>query len=163
MITFLVSLYLIAIVAANLMVVQFGPSVTIFNAFVFIALDLSSRDVLHDHWRSRGLWWRMATLIAAGSALSYLINANAGPIAVASFAAFAVSATVDALAYTLLRDRAYLVKSNGSNALSALADSLIFPILAFGFPVLWSIVAGQFIAKVAGGFVWSLIFKRTTE
>jgi uncharacterized PurR-regulated membrane protein YhhQ (DUF165 family) len=46
---------------------------------------------------------------------------------------------------------------NGSNVVGAAADSLIFPALAFGWPLLWSVVLGLFVAKVAGGFLWSLI------
>jgi len=37
-----------------------------------------------------------------------------------------------------------------------LVDSLLFPTLAFG-AVMPAIIAGQFFAKVAGGFFWSLI------
>lgn len=156
MIAVLVAAYLGAIVAANLLVATFGPSVVVLNAFLFIGLDLTSRDRLHDAWRDRWLVGRMALLIGAGGAISYALNAGAGPIAVASTAAFAVSATLDGLTYALLGDRARLLRVNGSNVVGAAADSLIFPALAFGawLPV---IVLGQFVAKVAGGFVWSLI------
>ena len=146
----LIGAYLAAIVAANLSVATFGPAVSVANAFVFIALDLSSRD---------GLAWRMAALIASGSALSYLLNRSAGPIALASLVAFAASASVDALAYHLLRERAYLVKVNGSNVVSAAVDSLVFPALAFGLPLLWPIVVGQLAAKVIGGAAWSWLLR----
>ena len=154
------ALYLLAIILANLTVAAFGPAVTILNAFLFIGLDLTARDKLHDAWRGRHLLRNMAALIAAGSILSYALNRDAGPIALASFVAFAVAATVDALAYHALRDRARLLRINGSNVPSAAVDSVIFPALAFGFPLLWPIMLGQFIAKVAGGFVWSLVLAR---
>jgi len=48
----LVSLYLVAIVAANLSVAYFGASASIFNAFLFIGLDLTTRDLLHEQWRT---------------------------------------------------------------------------------------------------------------
>lgn len=153
----LISLYLAAIVAANLLVTIYGPAVAILNAFLFIGLDLTCRDALHAAWERRYLWPKMAALITAGSLLSWLLNRDAGPIALASFVAFACAGTVDALAYTLLKERAYLLRVNGSNVLGAAADSLIFPALAFGLPLLWPIVLGQFVAKVAGGFVWSVI------
>lgn len=160
----LIGMYLSAIVGANLLVTAFGPAITIINAFVFIALDLTSRDRLHEAWHHDGLIWKMAALIAAGSILSYALNANAGSIALASFVAFGVSAAIDALCYQLLRSRSYLVKVNGSNLLSAAADSLIFPALAFGFPLLWPIVIGQFIAKVIGGALWGWVLNnRATE
>ena len=63
----LVAAYLVAIVPANLSVAR-GASVAIVNAFLFIALDLTSRDALHSAWRGRSLAWRMAALIATGSA-----------------------------------------------------------------------------------------------
>lgn len=156
-------MYLSAVVAANLLVATFGPGVSLACGFVFIGLDLTSRDALHAAWRGRGLAWKMAALIATGSALSYLLNANAGPIALASFVAFAAAATVDTLLYSLLHAHAYLVKVNGSNVASAAVDSLIFPALAFGLPLLWWIVVGQFVVKVAGGALWAYLLRRRME
>ncbi len=156
----LILVYLAAIVIANLSVAAFGPAVSIVNAFLFIALDLSSRDTLHERWQGHGLVWRMAALIAAGSVLSYLLNANSAGIALASFVAFAAASIGDTVVYTLLHRWAYLVKSNGSNVVSAALDSTIFPILAFGVPILWGIILGQFVAKMVGGFLWSLILSK---
>jgi queuosine precursor transporter len=156
---YIIALYLSAIVAANLLVAAFGPAISILNAFLFIALDLTARDRLHEAWKGQGLIWKMALLIATGSILSYLLNASVGPIALASFVAFGVAATLDALCYHALRERDYLVKVNGSNVVSAAADSLIFPLLAFGLPLLWPVVLGQFIAKVFGGFLWAWMFR----
>jgi queuosine precursor transporter len=157
----LVALYLTAIVAANLLVTTYGPSISILNAFLFIGLDLTTRDALHEAWRGHHLAAKMTALIAAGSILSYVLSRNAGPIALASFVAFAAAATVDSLAYIALHERSYMVKVNGSNVLSAAVDSLIFPALAFGFPLLWPIVLGQFVAKVAGGWIWSVVLPIT--
>lgn len=155
----LITLYLVAIVAANLLVAQFGPAITIFNAFVFIGLDLSTRDSLHERWQGRSLWLKMALLIGAGSILSALLNWQAAPIALASFVAFAAAGIADTAVYLMLGDKSRLVKMNGSNAVSAAVDSVIFPAIAFGLPLLIPIMAGQFVAKVVGGFVWSLILK----
>jgi queuosine precursor transporter len=152
----LVALYVVAIVAANLSVAAFGPSVAILNAFLFIGLDITSRDSLHQAWQGKNLWLKMAALIATGSLLSWLLNRNAGAIALASFLAFAASSVADTLTFQLLRHRAWWVKVNGSNVVSAAVDSCIFPLLAFG--ALWPVVVvGQFLAKVAGGALWSLI------
>lgn len=152
----LVGLYLAAIVVANLTVAAFGPSVAVINAFMLISLDLTARDRLHELWHGRQLWLKMALLIAAGSVLSWLLNRAAGRIALASFAAFAVSETADALVYSRLEHRAWSVKVNGSNLASAALDSLIFPALAFGMFLPW-IVIGQFAAKVGGGAIWSVL------
>jgi queuosine precursor transporter len=155
---FLVALYLAAIVAANLTVAAFGPSLTIVNAFLFIGLDITARDSLHQAWEGKNLWSKMAALIATGSMLSWLLNRNAGSIALASFVAFAASGIADAFTFHLLRGRAWWVKVNGSNIVSAVVDSLIFPTLAFG-ALLPLIVLGQFVAKVAGGAVWSFVLR----
>jgi hypothetical protein len=159
----LISVYLIVIVLANVSVAMFGPSVTIFNAFVFIALDLSTRDRLHEQWQGRNLWRNMLLLIGAGSALSALVNWNAAPIALASCGAFLAAGLVDAIIYQLLGDRSRLVKMNGSNLFSAAVDSIVFPALAFGFPLMWGIVIGQFVAKFIGGAVWSYLLTRKSN
>lgn len=151
-----VAMYLAAIVAANLTVAMWGPSMTIVNAFLFIGLDLTSRDKLHDAWNGNGLVWKMGALIAAGSLLSYLLNQAAAQIALASFVAFACAAVVDTVAYHLLRRRVWWQRVNGSNVVSAAVDSLLFPTIAFG-ALLPVIVLGQFVAKVAGGAAWSWI------
>lgn len=153
----LVGLYLCAIVSANLLVVQFGPTVTIINAFLFIGLDITVRDYLHESWRGRGLWPRMLALIAAGSFLSWWFNRAAGPVALASLVAFLGSGLIDALAYTFLHRYSRALKINGSNVISAATDSILFPLFAFGWPLLWWVVIGQFIAKTAGGFVWYVV------
>ena len=99
---FYVSAYLVAIIAANLLVARFGPGVAVLNAFLFIGLDLTARDHLHETWRGRGLAWKMGILIGAGSTLSWLLNRDAGQIALASFVAFACAGVADAVAYHLL-------------------------------------------------------------
>jgi queuosine precursor transporter len=154
-----IATYLSAMVAANLSVAYFGPWISPLNAFVFIGLDLSLRDHLHDKWRGPGLWPRMLALVATAGAISYALNPAAGRVALASVVAFTCAALVDAIAYHLLRNRPYLQRSNGSNVVGAGVDSLIFPTIAFG-GFLPAIVALQFAAKVGGGFVWSLILAR---
>ena len=154
-----ICLYLAAIVVANLTVAWWGPRMTIINAFLFIGLDLTTRDKLHDAWHGRGLLWKMAALIGTGSVLSWLFNRNAGHIAVASFVAFALAAIADTVVYHLARRWHRLARVNGSNVVSAAVDSLVFPTLAFGGLMPW-VTLGQFAAKVGGGFVWSLILMR---
>lgn len=152
-------MYLVAIVAANLTVAMWGPSMTVFNAFAFVGLDLVARDKLHDAWDGNRLVWKMAALIAVGSLLSWALNQNAAQIALASFVAFAAAAVVDTAAYHMLRNRVWWQRVNGSNVLSAAVDSVLFPTIAFGafLPV---IVLGQFAAKVLGGAVWSVVLGR---
>ena len=89
-----VIMYLAAIVAANLTVAYFGPAISILNAFLFIGLDLTARDALHEQWNGRHLVRNMALLIASGSLLSWFLNHDAGQIALASFLAFVAAASV---------------------------------------------------------------------
>ena len=154
-----VFLYLIAIVLANLSTTYFGVTASFINAFLFIGLDLTTRDKLHDTWLGNGFLWKMGLLILSGSAISYVINRNSGIIAIASFVAFAASAIVDTIVYQLMHKKKYLLKVNVSNIFSALTDSLIFPTIAFGgfMPL---VTLGQFLCKVVGGFVWGLILRK---
>lgn len=162
----LVALYLAAIVAANLSSSHFGPEASIYNAFFLIGLNLTTRDRLHDLW-GRNRFRNMALLILAGSALSFgaahLFAGTAPPdivarIALASAVAFGVAEGFDAFAYQMLRRRPWLERANTSNFVGAMLDSTIFVAIAFGWS--WPIIFGQFCAKVAGGFVWSMVLAR---
>lgn len=151
----LVALYLAAIVVANLTIAHFGASAAPYVAFAFIGLNLAARDRLHDLWGAH-VARNMGLLIVAGGLLSYALNAGAGRVALASVLAFALSESADALLYHARRHRPYLERSNTSNLLGAAVDSVIFPVVAFGgFPL--AIIGLQFVAKVLGGLVWSLV------
>lgn len=143
-------MYLLAIVLANFSVFWFGKAAVIINAFVFIGLDLSARDSLHNKWRGKNLVVKMGTLITVGSLLTWILNKDAGQIALASIVAFTLSAIADTIVYHKTNS------VNKSNIVSAAIDSIIFPTLAFGafFPMT---ILGQWIAKVVGGFVWCKI------
>jgi uncharacterized PurR-regulated membrane protein YhhQ (DUF165 family) len=154
-----VIVYVCAIALANVTVALFGPAWSVANAFVLIGLDLSLRDYLHDGFRGRRAV-KLGAMIVAGGLLGYAVDPGSGRIAVASAVAFIVSATADSLAYHLLRRREWITRANGSNVAGAGVDSILFPALAFGLPLLWPIVLGQFVAKLAGGAVWSLVLER---
>lgn len=158
----LIVMYLVAIVSANLILAHFqnsvGPWLSVGTAFAFIGLDLTSRDLLHEHWRGRSLVWKMGLLIAAGSGISWLMNHDAEAIAIASFVAFAATGAVDTGIYAILGKRSQLLRINGSNILASAVDSTLFPTLAFG-ALMPHIVAAQFGAKVIGGFLWSFILR----
>lgn len=159
----MVIVYLGAIVAANLLVGWFGPAGTIFNAFVFIGLDITARDRLHDKWTGRGMPLKMAALIAAGGAISWTLNNAVANIALASTVSFAAAATVDGAIYHLAKRKTWIIRSNSSNIASAAVDSALFPLLAFGWPPMVAVMVGQFAAKVLGGLVWSFILRRKGE
>lgn len=146
--------YAAAMVTANLTVSAFGPWVSPINAFFLIGLDLALRDWLHICLKT----WQMGALIAGTGALTFFLNPTAGMIAVASAVAFTSAALVDWVAFTRLRGT-WLFRANGSNAAGAAVDSLVFPTLAFG-ALMPHVVLMQFVAKVAGGAVWSFLIHR---
>lgn len=152
----MVYIYISSLTLANLLVAWLGPWFSPINAFVLIGLDLVLRDKLHDRWQGDRLALRMFGIIAAAGLLSWVINKDAGMIAIASVTAFTVAMTVDALIYQKLKNRPWFQRANGSNIGGAATDSVLFPTIAFG-SLMPEIVALQFFAKVAGGFIWSLI------
>lgn len=153
----LIAIYIVAMVVANSLVFWLGPWSSPFIAFGLIGLDLTMRDLLHERLSRLA----MATVIATGGGITWLVNPAARQIAVASAVAFTAAALADWVAYSLLRSRPWLVRSNGSNVVGAAIDSVIFPTLAFG-AFMPAIVALQFAAKVAGGAIWSLALRRLT-
>lgn len=155
----LIILYLIAVVGANLSTAYFGPISTPFNAFVLVALDLTTRDGLHERWQGSRLWLRMFLLIAAGGFLSWLLNNDAGTIAIASCISFIAAGFADAIVYQLLFKHPRFVKLNGSNVVSSTVDSFLFPTIAFGGFIWWA-TFGQLFAKIVGGYLWSLVLQK---
>ncbi|EHR4097482.1 VUT family protein [Salmonella enterica subsp. enterica serovar Montevideo] len=147
-------IYIAAICAANFSVHVFGPAITPVNAFLFIGLDFVIRDKLHERV---GLV-KMFCLIVVAGFVSFAINPATDMIALASVSAFALAASTDAAVYQSLIKKPWLVKSNGSNIASSAVDSVVFPLIAFGAFMPW-VVAGQFIAKVFGGAVWSWLLR----
>ena len=147
-------IYVLAICAANFSVHVFGPLVTPLNGFLFIGLDFVIRDKLHERI---GIM-RMFCLISIAGVISFAVNPATDMIAIASVAAFALAATADATVYQALIKKPWLVKSNGSNIAASAVDSVVFPLIAFGAFLPW-VVAGQFIAKVFGGAIWSWLLR----
>lgn len=158
----LILVYLTAIVAANLLVTAFGPSISILNAFLFIGLDLTTRDALHERWQNRHLLPKMAALVITGSLLSWLLNRDAARIALASAVAFGAAAVADTLVYHLARRSSRLTRMNASNSVSAAVDSILFPTIAFGGFLPW-VTLGQYVAKVGGGAIWAWILNRRSQ
>ena len=154
MLAFAVLIYAAAMTLANLSIAAFGPAVAPLNAFVLIGLDLALRDWLHVRLRP----WQMLTLIVAAGALTYLLNPEAGQIAVASSAAFTAAALVDWATFVQLRG-SWLRRANGSNVAGAAVDSIAFLLLA-PFPFSWAIAAQMMAAKVAGGALWAWALSR---
>lgn len=152
-------IYIVALVVANLLAAWLGPWFSLINAFFLIGLDLSLRDKIHDLWEKDRLPLKMGGLIATASVVSYAINPATGMIAFASLAAFSLSMVADAVVYQYLKDKEWIIRANGSNVAGSAVDSIVFPTIAFG-GLMIEIVVLQFVAKVAGGFVWSYLLKK---
>ena len=149
-----IAIYAIAMTVANLLVAKFGPAITPVNAFVLIGLDLALRDWLHFKLKP----YQMAMLIAATGVLTFVLNPDAGRIAVASAMAFTAAAVVDWGVFAKVKGT-WFMRSNASNAAGAIVDSLVFPTIAFG-ALMPTIIASQFVAKVVGGAVWAYLLKK---
>jgi len=151
---FALSAYAASMIAANLLVASYGPSISPILAFFFIGLDLTLRDWLHVRLKT----WQMGGLIVGTGILTYLLNPAAEMIAVASAVSFLVAALVD-WAVFVKTTGSWIKRANLSNTAGAAVDSVLFPTIAFGV-LMPEIVILQFAAKVIGGGVWSYIFKK---
>jgi uncharacterized PurR-regulated membrane protein YhhQ (DUF165 family) len=146
--------YAVAMIAANLLVATFGPSVTAINAFLLIGLDLTLRDWLHFRLKT----WQMGGLIIGTGLITYGLNPASGMIAIASAVSFLAASIVD-WAIFVKTTGSWIKRANVSNTAGAAVDSLLFPTIAFG-ALMPEIVALQFVAKVAGGAVWSYVLEK---
>ena len=146
--------YAIAMTLANLSIATFGVWISPINAFIFIGLDLALRDWLHVRLKM----WQMGALIASTGVLTYALNPSAGTIAIASSASFMLAALADWAVFTKVTG-SWVKRANTSNVAGAAVDSIAFPTIAFG-NLMPEIIAMQFFAKIAGGAIWSYLFKK---
>lgn len=158
MLIFTCATYVLAIIIANSTIAAFGPVAAPVNAFFLIGFDLAVRDFLHVRL-SR---FQMLGLIVVGGAASWAVNPAAGAIAAASALAFVCAASVDWAAFSALSG-SWLRRSVLSNVASAVIDSLVFSIAAFGLPLDWSILGGMIAAKVAGAALWALAISKVAK
>jgi uncharacterized PurR-regulated membrane protein YhhQ (DUF165 family) len=83
--------------------------------------------------------------------------AAAEMIAVASSVSFMLAALADWAVFTKITG-SWFKRSNTSNVAGAAVDSIAFPTIAFGV-LMPEIIAMQFLAKSAGGGVWTYLLK----
>jgi uncharacterized PurR-regulated membrane protein YhhQ (DUF165 family) len=148
-----ITLYAASIVAANLLVVQFGPAITPINAFFLIGMDLALRNWLN--LRMRPIY--MGSLILGTGVLTYVLNPAAQQIAIASAIAFTAAALADWLTFNTVAG-GWMRRNLAGNSVGAAVDSLLFPTLAFG-ALMPAVVVAQFFAKVAGGSFWGYLMR----
>lgn len=137
--------------------VGFGFTATAGTFFAGFALALrdATQDLLGRRW--------MLAVIAVGAAISYLI---ADPfIALASVVAFAVAELINFAVYTPLRnrsqfgDRRWAAAVTTSSLAGAVADTVIFLAIAFGWAAVLPALAGQLVGKAWATVLYLLIGK----
>jgi uncharacterized PurR-regulated membrane protein YhhQ (DUF165 family) len=141
----LTALYVSTVLAANLLTSNLGLVAAGFGLLVpagtyTAGLALGLRDAVQDR---AGVRWVLAGIVV-GTALSWWLGD--GRVALASGAAFVVSELLDLAVYTPLRERYGRTAVVASNALGAVADTLLFLTLA-GFPLAGAAVSGQLLVK----------------
>jgi uncharacterized PurR-regulated membrane protein YhhQ (DUF165 family) len=146
--------YAVAMIAANLLVAAFGPSISPINSFLLIGLDLTLRDWLHVRLKT----WQMGCLIVGTGLITYVLNPASEMIAIASATSFLIAALVD-WAVFVKTTGSWIKRANISNTAGAAVDSLLFPTIAFGV-LMPEIVALQFVAKTSGGAIWSYLLQK---
>jgi hypothetical protein len=103
-------------------------------------LALGLRDALHE---VGGVRWVLGA-IAAGIVVSLFMGD--GRIALASAVAFGVAELLDLCVYAPLRRRNWRIAVAASNAIGAVADTLLFLWIA-GFPMTAQSIGGQILVK----------------
>lgn len=151
---FLIALYAVAIISANLLVAKFGPSITPINAFFLIGLDLALRNYLALKMSK----FQIAVMIVGTGVISYAVNPATGMIAIASGVAFTLAALADWATFNTVSGQ-WMKRNLAGNSVGALVDSIVFPTIAFG-SLMPAIVFAQFVAKVAGGAFFGYIIQK---
>jgi len=144
-------IYIFGMTAANLIIVNLGPSAMPFVAFFLIGLELSLRDYLHLKMSPIG----MGVMIVSAGVVTFILNPAALQLAIASSVAFTCAALTNWGLFVWFKGT-WLYRVNGSNVFAAGVDSLLFPTLAFGI-IMPGIVLLQFAAKIIGGGIWSIV------
>ena len=155
-----ISIYLLAFVLSNFIVLYFGSTGLIFTALLLIPFDFVMRCIFHETWHGKELIIKLGALVLTASIITFLINTNTLNIAIASSFGFVLAQIVSGIFYQFFINKSYFIKVNGSDAVGILIDSLVFQLIAFSI-VLPEITISQFILKIIGGLFWYwLIFKK---
>lgn len=148
-----ISVYLIAFILANFIVLYFGANGLIFTALFLIPFDFVMRCLFHETWKGKELILKLGSLVIAASLITFLINKSALNIALGSSFGFISAQIFAGIFYQFFIKKSYFIKVNGSDAIGILIDSLVFQLVAFHTIDLY-VSAGQFILKIVGGLFW---------
>ncbi len=148
-----ISLYLLAFVFANFIVLWFGSKGLIFTALFLVPFDFVIRCLFHETWKGMELFLKLGALVLIASALTYVINRDSLNIALGSACGFIAAQIAAGIFYQLTIKRNFFIKVNGSDAVGILVDSIIFQVVAFEI-IIPSITLSQFLLKIIGGLFW---------
>lgn len=155
-----ISIYLLAFVLSNFIVLYFGSTGLIFTALLLIPFDFVMRCLFHETWNGKELILKLGSLVITASLITFLINKSALNIALGSSFGFISAQIFAGIFYQFFINKSYFIKVNGSDAIGILVDSLVFQLVAFHTIDLY-VSVGQFILKILGGLFWYwVIFKK---
>ncbi len=148
-----ISLYLIAFVLANFIVLWLGPYGLIITALFLIPFDFVMRCVFHEQWKGADLVAKLGTLVIIASALTYVINHETENIALGSMTGFITAQVFAGLFYQATIKKKFFIKVNGSDLVGIIFDSIVFQLVAFGSvdPIVFF---SQVFLKAVGGLFW---------
>lgn len=135
--------------------IGFGLSATAGTFFAGFAL--AARDAINDAWGRLAV----VAVILIGTLVSFTLSVP--EIAIASAAAFLVAESLDFAVYVPLRkrakfgDRKWALAVVASNAVGAIADTIVFLGVAFGVAAIQPALAGQLVGKSYATVVYLLI------
>lgn len=148
-----ISLYLIAFVLSNFIILWFGPKGLIFTSLFLIPFDFIMRCMFHEQWKGKELILKLGALVFTSSLLTYLINRHSLNIALGSMFGFISAQIAAGIFYQLFIKKSYFVKVNGSDTIGIVFDSIIFQLVAFNLISL-DIMISQVVLKFIGGLFW---------
>lgn len=152
-------LYILATLSANLLATTFvtlpGGAMVALGTLTFGA-TFTLRDRVHR--RGRRTVYMMIAMAAVANVIMAALIGIPWRIIGASFLAIVLAESADTEVYERLRQRSWLVRVAGSNAVSVPLDTILFTCLAFAgvfpAPVLFAIIVGDMIVKfLVGGIV----------
>lgn len=152
-----ISVYLLAFILANYIVIWYGEKGLIFTALFLVPFDFVMRCIFHETMKGFKLFMFMAFLVSSASLVTYYINQDTYKIAIGSAVGFACAQLFAGIFYQIFIQKSYFVKVNGSDFVGIVADSIVFQLVAFS-SINTSITIGQIAMKILGGLFWYWIF-----
>lgn len=160
---YMVPLFLLAFIGANLVVKYFGAPGLVIASFILVPLDLVLRCLIHEKLTGKRLVLLLSGLTIAAAVITYLINRDAKWVALGSIAGFTAAQVFGGTFYQLAKpvSDSWFLKVNVSDLIAIVFDSIAFQLVAFSDIDIY-VLLGQMGIKFCGGLLWYyIIFKWT--